>query len=103
MSDQLDRAHSYGNVPANIGYNPYWGWRWLCTSCNSQGSLLAFQVPRSQQGRLKIGSRSSHRCAGCRSGHRKIIYRLTRAEAFHRNDIFWRETNLNLADSISGF
>lgn len=101
--DKLQKAESYGNIPANIGYNPYLGYRWHCTACNSQGTLLAFQLPHKlRHGNLPRGT-EIHRCAACRVGKRKIIYKLDKAAALHRNDIFWRETSYAPGKSVLGF
>lgn len=103
MTDQLAKAYSYGNVPANVGYDPHWGWRWACTKCGSSGALLARQVSRRIRGQVKAGFKSRHLCSACHGGVRKVIYKLSRAEAFHRNDILWRSTNLDKSAAISGF
>lgn len=99
----MEKAESYGNIPEFIGFDPYIGWRWMCHRCGSQGAILEDHLPLSKRSAgLAIGE-SFGSCNACRSDKKKVFRKLSRAEAFHRNDIRFRKTKMNAEASIHGF
>jgi hypothetical protein len=91
--NKLKELEKLGNIPANIGYDPYLAWVWHCGMCDSQGYIFANELSSKELEQFKRGEMKGKRlkaCDRCRNGVAKVIKQLDRARAFHFNDIRFR-------------
>lgn len=98
MQDKSERKiYGYGHISTYIGFDPYHAWRTRCHDCNAKEYLFDDRRRRLnfKKEDLKRGFKVS-RCKSCRSNAKRqqIEYKVPKLEAFHLNDIRFRQTEM---------
>lgn len=90
-------------LPANLGWDPFNAWRWLCKRCGSEGTIFEKELDRGDRRKGLVKGQRVARCKACRHGHREVVYKLDRRRAFHLNDIRHRRTTVKGEGAVHGF
>lgn len=102
--DKLKKAEAYGNIPSNIGWDPYRAYRFLCKWCGYTGYIFEDQLSKRQRRAFKEDHKGQTwgSCRSCRQPRVSVVERLSRKDAFHKNDIRNRRTTINKDAAVYG-
>ena len=91
--DKLRELEKFGNIPKNIGYDPYNAWVWHCGMCDSRGYIfeqgLSFKLRKAFR-RGEMLRKRWQGCNRCKNGVTRVVKKMDRARAFHLNSIRFR-------------
>lgn len=101
--DAFKKIEKYGNLPANLGWDPYKAWRYQCRDCGHTGYIFENMLTNRER---KAGFRKGDRwkaCKSCRGTGNRVCEVLCRKRAFHLNDIRHRKSTVSSADAENGY